>query len=126
MNTTKQRKIGDEAEALARRLLENKGLRLLEASYTCFHGEIDLIMQDKEDIVFVEVRYRTKKDYGDGLESVDRHKMRKLVWTAKHYLLAEGLLYKVNSRFDIIAVHPAGRGPELEWIVNAFTVDRDL
>jgi putative endonuclease len=126
MNTTKQRKIGDAAEAAALCLLESHGLHLLERNYTCFHGEIDLIMQDKEDTVFVEVRYRTKSDYGDGLESVDRHKIRKLTRAAKHYLQAMGLLYRVNSRFDIIAIHPDNGISDLEWIVNAFTVDKDL
>ena len=126
MNTTKQRKIGDAAEATALRLLEKNGLRLLESNYACFSGEIDLIMQDKEDIVFVEVRYRSERDYGDGLESVDHHKMQKLVRAAKHYLQATELMYKVNSRFDIVAIHPMNGDIDVEWFVNAFTVDKDL
>lgn len=119
----KQHQIGQDAERNACRFLENKGLRLLVKNYRCFQGEIDLIMQDREDIVFVEVRSRSNSRYGSALESITPKKMAKLIKASTHYLQAKKCLYKVNSRFDVIAISPTPHGMQMEWIKNAFSVD---
>lgn len=119
--TTSQ--IGAEAEQDACRYLMNKGYGLLEKNYRCYHGEIDLIMQDENCIVFVEVRYRHRVDYGNAFDSITPTKKRRLYKTAKHYLQAKKCLYKLNSRFDVIAIHPRAGKLMLEWIKNAFTID---
>ncbi len=72
-------------------------------------------MSDSETLVFVEVRYRSSSKFGDGIESVDANKRRKLVFTANHYLQNNSLT--PPSRFDIVALTP-GQSPQ--WIFNAF------
>ena len=65
---------GDQAENLALDYLKQAGLKLIERNYRCRLGEIDLVMQDGDDLVFIEVRYRnteklakTKKNYCCGI-----------------------------------------------------------
>ena len=113
--------IGKSAEEQACKFLLAEGLELLQKNYRCFHGEIDLIMRDKEDIVFVEVRSRSRTDYGRASESINVNKKKKLIKTATHFLQIKDWLYKVNSRFDVVAIHFQPGNMELEWIKNAFT-----
>ena len=123
MDAHNRQKIGKHAELYACRFLEKQGFRLLEQNYRCYHGEIDLIMLDQEDIVFIEVRSRKSTKYGNALESINRTKIRKIIKTATDYLQKKKLLYKVNSRFDVIAIHPVAGKMQLEWFKNAFSVE---
>lgn len=113
-------KRGQQAEDLARLYLQGQGLQLLERNYHCLRGEIDLIMMDKDSIVFVEVRYRRSERYGGGLESVDYHKRAKLIAAATHYLQRHKSAANYASRFDVIAVSPGIGQDKLEWIQDAF------
>ena len=103
--------------------LINKGLLLLEKNYRSNLGEIDLIMQDKEDIVFVEVRYRQKSNFGNAIETVNQTKIAKLIKTAKLYLQEKCWFYSKTSRFDIVTLQPVKGKLQLDWIQNAFLVD---
>lgn len=116
--------IGSVAEALACQYLQGQGLHLLTSNYSKLHGEIDLIMQDQEDIVFVEVRKRNRIDYGNALESITNAKMNKLIRAAKCYLQETGWLYTKTSRFDFVVLHPVNNSMQIEWIKNAFSYDR--
>jgi putative endonuclease len=124
MDRLNRQQIGIQAEQNACKFLQKKGFRLLEQNYSCYSGEIDLIMQDQEDIVFIEVRQRQHIHYGNALESINRKKMNKLLKTATHFLQAKKWLYKKNSRFDVIAIHPVAGKMQIEWIKNAFTIDK--
>lgn len=115
---------GQLAETTACRYLEAKGLKLLFTNFRCNHGEIDLIMQDKEDIVFVEVRSRGRTDYGNALESVTPAKINKIIRTARYFLHINEWTYTVPSRFDIVAIHPVEGEVTLEWFKNAFLAKR--
>jgi putative endonuclease len=114
--------IGKQAEDAACLFLQNKGFRLLQRNFRCYYGEIDLIMQDQHDIVFIEVRSRRSIEYGNAYESITQQKIKKLIKTAKYFLQKQGYLNKVNSRFDVIAIHPIAGIKQLEWIRDAFTV----
>jgi putative endonuclease len=114
---------GQIAEQQACDFLQSQGLHLLEQNYRCYCGEIDLIMQEQKSIVFVEVRSRRRTDYGNAFESVNWSKRKKLIRTATYFLQMKKWLYKVDSRFDIVAIHPVAGKMKLEWIRNAFTVD---
>lgn len=124
MTTYKPLLAGQQSEDSACQYLQSRGMVLIKKNYRCYHGEIDLIMRDRDDIVFVEVRSRGRADYGNALESVTPAKIRKLIRTASHFLQMQQWLNKVNSRFDIIAIHPVAGSQQLDWIKNAFTVDR--
>lgn len=109
--------IGKFIEDKARHYLEQQGLKLLTRNFLCKTGEIDLIMQDKNDLVFIEVRYRQSDDYGDGIESITWHKQEKLINAANTYLNKYKISDNVGCRFDVVAVsakHP------IDWIKDAF------
>ena len=110
---------GAEAESKAANFLKQKGLKLVERNYLCRGGEIDLIMQEGEYLVFVEVRHRKSQDYGGALESVDYRKQAKLRRAAESYLLEKSLNDQA-ARFDVVCVDGALTKPDFQWIRNAF------
>lgn len=93
---------GTKGENLARTLLEEKGYRFIVGNYNCRWGEIDLVMSDRDTLVFVEVRTRRSLRYGHPLESITSTKQRRLVRTAKDYLLHHP--HKGPMRFDVVAI----------------------
>lgn len=119
MRTTKE--IGMQSEEAACRYLMAQGLVLLARNFRCTFGEIDLIMQDKDDIVFIEVKFRQRKDFGTASDSVLVSKQRKLIKTGTYYLQRHDCLYRTTARFDVVAIHPSETSPAIEWIKNAFT-----
>lgn len=113
-----KKKKGDAAEGLALEYLRAAGLRLVTRNYRCRTGEIDLIMEDADSLVFVEVRYRQRSDFGGALGSVDYYKQKKLIAAARHYL--HTLKRLPACRFDVVAVQPDQR---VEWLKNAFDAE---
>ena len=109
---------GKQAEEQAKQYLERRGLRLLERNYRCKQGEIDLIMQQAETLVFIEVRYRKSSTFGSALESVTAQKRSRLLAAARHYLQAK----RTSSpcRFDVVGITGQATGAHLEWITDAF------
>lgn len=110
--------IGRDMENLACAYLKKAGLRLLLPNYRCKMGEIDLIMQDKQYLVFVEVRYRNQTHYGSSLESIDYRKQMKLIRTAEYYLLTHKN-FMDQPRFDIIAIDKINYVHQIQWLKNA-------
>jgi len=106
---------GDWAENLALDYLTQAGLKLVERNYRCKQGEIDLVMQDGKDLVFVEVRYRNTQKFGGALSSVDWRKQKKIISTASQYL--QTLRNTPPCRFDVIAIQDMQK---IEWLKNAF------
>ena len=103
----------------AQQYLESHGLTLVKKNYTIKSGEIDLIMKDEEYLVFVEVRYRCKPEYGSSIETVTPNKQRRIIRTALHYLQKTRQLDCVDRRFDVIGIDAKGR---IVWIKDAFQV----
>ncbi len=117
-------KTGKCAEDQALAFLERQGLILRERNYACKSGEIDLVMQENDTLVFVEVRYRKSARFGSAEESVGYQKQQRLMRTAAHYLQTFKLTDKHPCRFDIITAQPAVDGntgtPVACWLKNAF------
>jgi putative endonuclease len=107
--------LGADKERLAADFLVGHGLRLLEQNYRCRQGELDLVMRDGGELVFVEVRYRACTRFGHPAETVDVFKQRRLTAAAGHYLQRHPSV--LPCRFDVIAVTGQDR---IEWIRNAF------
>lgn len=114
-------KIGDEAEAQARDYLVKHGLRWITSNYRCRIGEIDLIMRDKDYLVFVEVRARASLAFGGALTSITPNKQRKIIKTAQLYLQTHQLHDKQACRFDVISLE--GTPPHITWVQHAFGAD---
>ena len=111
---------GTDAEARACAYLQQHGLRLIARNYRCRRGEIDLIMRDADNLVFIEVRYRRQSRYGSGLESVDARKRARITCCATQYLQAHPIAATLAARFDVIGMTPDSNGLRFEWIRNAF------
>jgi putative endonuclease len=106
---------GRAAEEQAAAFLAAQGLQELQRNYRVRGGEIDLIMRDGEHLVFVEVRYRTRADFGGAAASVTATKQARLALAAQHYLLVQRT--DAPCRFDVVALQ-AGQPPQ--WIRDAF------
>jgi putative endonuclease len=116
VRTPKQR-AGAAAEAAAERHLAAAGCRLLARNARYREGELDLVMRERETLVFVEVRLRGSAQYGGAAASVDIFKQKRLVraaqrWLAEHY----GERWPA-CRFDVVTVATDGT---IEWIRGAF------
>ncbi len=107
--------LGQSAESRAEAFLQARGLTLLARNWRCRFGEIDLIMQDGATRVFVEVRLRSRSDFGGAAASVTPAKQKKLLAAARQYLTT--LKTVPPCRFDVVAL--SGAAPP-EWIKNAF------
>lgn len=107
---------GIQAEQYAEKYLIQHGLVLIERNFRLKIGEIDLIMQDKDYLVFVEVRYRKNNHFGGAVASIDARKRKKIVNTAKYYLAWHQKYDKIPCRFDVVAIE----GTQTTWIKNAF------
>jgi putative endonuclease len=114
--TTKARGDAGEDEALA--YLQDQGLRLLQRNYRTpgrGGGEIDLIMQAADGtVVFVEVRKRSRSDFGGAAASIGLTKQRRIVLAARHYLMRWRRM--PPTRFDVVLLD--GAGPV--WLQAAF------
>ncbi len=103
------KELGAKGEYLARLFLEQKGFIFIRANYTTPVGEIDLILQENDEIVFVEVKTRTihsALSYGRGAEKIDFAKRQRIQRAARIFLreeprLTDGLL----PRFDAIELY---------------------
>jgi putative endonuclease len=106
MNHTDLALAGEDEAA---RYLQGCGLRLLERRFRCRAGEIDLILQDGDVLVFAEVKTRKSTRCGRPWEAVDHRKIRKIATVAAWYL-AETAQQLRTCRFDVVEV--LGSGPE--------------
>ena len=108
---------GDIAEKKACAFLQAKGLHLVDRNYHSPFGEIDLIMQDKNEVVFIEVRSRSYDTFGTAIESINHIKQQKVIKSAVCYLQKRKWLDKVNYRFDVVGYSSS----QIEWIKHAFS-----
>lgn len=123
---------GRMAEEASAQYLEAKGYEIVARNYRCRGGEIDIIAQqhstgallrritgrDAGFIVFVEVKQRTRSDFGEPREAVTERKREKIRLAAMDWLGTHGS--KLQPRFDVIEVKPGESGPVFNHIENAF------
>jgi len=117
-------KKGQYAENLALKYLQEQGLTRLEENFSCKLGEIDLIMRDHEFLVFIEVRYRKKTQFGHPLETINLSKQKKIIKTSQYFLATHPKLNHLPCRVDAVAIHsePNSESPNEDticWVKNA-------
>jgi len=112
-------KIGSEAEDQACQYLIQQGLTLVARNWQNRQGEIDLILLDHDDVVFVEVRTRKNDHYGSAIESVSHQKRSRLLRASLHFLQQKNWLERKNVRYDIVRFCNG----QLEWIKHAFDLE---
>jgi len=111
---------GRKAEQQAEKYLQQQGLKTITKNFYCASGEIDLIMKNENELVFVEVRSRKNKDFGSAAETVDKRKQKKIIASAKVFLHKNSWSSAMNCRFDIIEVQVDDN--DINWIQDAFTL----
>jgi putative endonuclease len=112
---------GAAAEALAAEYLSAHGLQVLARNVRCKVGELDLLCRDGEVLVVVEVRQRSRRDYGGALASVTGRKRRKIIRATRYLLEAAPQWRNHRLRFDVVGVQGLPDGaPDLEWVKDAF------
>jgi len=118
--STRRRKLGALGERLARARLEGQGYLILEANWRSSSGEIDLVAQKGDQLIFVEVRTRQGRSYGLPEESLSGAKRKRLITLAEEYL--QGCLSPyADWRVDVVAVEFSAQGilERIEHIENA-------
>lgn len=99
---TSKMQTGSDGEGVAAEYLLKKGYQVVERNYKYRHLEVDLIVRKENWLVFVEVKTRSKSDFGFPEEFVDSKKKSNVLRLANHYIY--NINWKGNVRFDIISV----------------------
>ena len=107
---------GNQGEEKACDYLKKQGYRILEQNFRCKVGEVDIIAQDGEYLVFVEVKYRKNNRHGLPQEAVTFSKQKKISATAGYYIMTHHMKENVSVRFDVVSV----LDEEITLIKNAF------
>ena len=123
------------AEQCASEYLQRQGFHLLVQGYCCRFGEIDLIMRDANQLIFVEVKARASQRFGHAAESISVSKQRKIIYTAQDFLQQHPAQQDLACRFDVVCIQVQQQIAkmlqqdfsqltyDLDWIEGAFTLD---
>lgn len=109
---------GQQYEHFTKIYLEKNRCIILESNYRRKTGEIDIIAKSGASLLFVEVKYRSNKQFGYPSHAIDPYKRRKILKTATWYV-SEHNLFEVPMRFDV-AIWCDGK---LDYFKGAFTYD---
>ena len=113
------RERGIQGEDAAVEYLEKKGYRILERNFRFDRAEVDIIAEDRDQLVFVEVKARRSRLFGAPEEAVTEAKCKQL-WKAAEGYLTEKDLDGEQCRFDVIAIEYDNDVPTIRHIEDAF------
>ena len=113
--TSKQK--GNWAEKIACQWLVKQGLTLKQKNFYTKYGEIDLIMSDSSQLIFLEVKYRKNNYFGSAEASITAQKCRRLTAAVETYLIINNYGNNQPLRFDAITVVPS-QDPHLDCTIN--------
>jgi putative endonuclease len=115
-----RQEVGKLGEKTARKFLKKQGYRIRETGFRCRHGEIDIIAQRKDWLVFVEVRTKSNLEFGTPEESITQAKKERLIASALTYTSTHQNLPPL-WRIDVVAVelNDKGKTKRIELIENA-------
>jgi putative endonuclease len=110
--------LGEQGEELAAEHLKEKGYKILHRNWKSGKKELDIVAENKDFVVFVEVKTRSENYLSRPNETVSREKQRLMLFAADSYIR----IYNVNkeSRFDIITIISKGQNFTIEHLENAF------
>ena len=115
------RLLGTGWERVAELFLHQNGLKTVTRNFNCRLGEIDLVMEDGQCLVFAEVRFRKSSAHGTGAESVGKTKQARIIRAAHRYLQLHSHRANQACRFDVLSLEDRDGKPSVDWIRNAFT-----
>ena len=111
--------LGKTGEDLACRELERRGYAITARRHRCRGGELDIIARDGPTILFVEVKAREGREFGEASEAVTAWKQRKMTRLAVDYVMRHHLTDR-PCRFDVVSIHFDAATPVIEVFPNAF------
>ncbi len=117
--TFARQRLGERGEGLACGELERLGYLILTRRYRSRFGEIDIVCSDAGTVVFVEVKTRTDRTFGDPAEAVTWHKQHRVIAMAEDYAARERLHDK-PCRFDVVTVDVTSDPPRITVYKDAF------
>ena len=112
-------KLGPWGEALAAAFLRKRGYHIVATNYRSRYGEIDIIAENAEYLVFAEVKTRTGAMLDRPAAAVDARKQNRLILAAQYYL-QHSPYADASIRFDVVEVTPAGDAWQIHCIPDAF------
>lgn len=109
---------GKKGEEYSVQFLQDNGYTIIERNFECKTGEIDIIAFDnqKEELVFIEVKTRTNVKYGNPADAVDETKKKHIYKTARYYLYKANMLDNTFVRIDVIEVFMANNTYKINHI----------
>lgn len=114
-----RKRLGKTGEDLAAKHLILKGYKILSRNYRAERGEIDIVAQDRDTIVFVEVKTASTTKFGSPETWVDERKQIQISKVASAYLV-EHRLEDQNCRFDVVAILQTDGRMSIEHFMDAF------
>ncbi len=110
--------LGKKGEQAAATFMKSKGYKVLERNWRIYRHEIDIVAEDEEYIIFVEVKTRTTREWGNPEDFIGKGKIKRIVEAADLYLQDSDI--DKPARFDIISAVWDGQSFEIEHIDDAF------
>lgn len=112
---------GAAFEQMAKEYLQRNKLKHICENFNCKVGEVDLIMQQGNTLVFVEVKQRANKHFGGALAAVTHKKQQRIIKSAMFYCQKEKINFEQQAcRFDVVAITGDKPPYEIQWVKNAF------
>lgn len=103
-NSNPTRKIGEWAETAACEFLTGKGYRIVKRNFTFSKAEIDIIALKDKTLVFIEVKMRSRLDYGQPFDAVTPKKIRMVMLGINGFLLVNKDFKDFDQRLDVISI----------------------
>jgi len=119
MTMNDRRARGQAGESLAVDYLLKKGYRILQRNYRYEHGEIDIIAEDGDVLIFIEVKTFRSKKFGEPEDAVTKNKRERIRKTADGFIFENTIDDKI-CRFDVIAIDCEKTAPVIRHIEDAF------
>ena len=117
--TEARQTLGKRGEDLACRELERRGYAIVARRFRVRSGELDIVARDGATLVFVEVKARAGRRFGEAAEAVTPLKQLRMARLAGEYLVRHGIP-DCACRFDVVSIHFDGAAADIQVIQNAF------
>ena len=112
---------GRQAEDSALAFLQSHGHALVARNVYCRRGEIDLITLHDQWLIFTEVRWRSRADFGGAAGSLAYHKQQRIIATARYFLSRHRQWQQHLIRFDVMLFEGTPPAWRCQWLQAAFT-----
>jgi putative endonuclease len=117
--TVARQRLGKTGEDLACRELERRGYAIVARRYRRRGGELDIIARDGPTLVFVEVKTRQGRAFGEAADAITGFKRRRITQLARDYMMRQHV-DNCPCRFDVVSIQFDSGEPVIEIIQNAF------